>query len=73
MSRVSEIFLVCIFTIEIVEGVLAGDNEVLHVVVKLKVEEQGVVVTVGALGAYGSKDEPYAPLPGRNNNDLSDP
>ena len=60
----------CMFIIERAEDVLAVDNVVLHVVVKLKVEEQGVVVTVRALGAYGSKDEPYAPLPGRNDNDL---
>ena len=65
--------VVCIFIIEIVEGDVVEDNEVLHVVVRLKVEEQGVVVTVGALGAYGSKDEPYAPLPGRNDNDPYDP
>ena len=71
--RRSKYFVLCIFTIERAEDVLAVDSVVLHVVVKLKVDAQGEVVVIGVLGAYGSKDEPYAPLPGRNNNDLSDP
>ena len=65
--------MLCIFTIERAEEVLDGDDVVLHVVVKFKFEAQGEVVVIGVVGAYGSTEEPYAPLPGRNNNDLSDP
>ena len=65
--------MLCIFTIERDDEVLVGDDVVLHVVVKLKVEVQGDVVAIVVVGAYGSTEEPYAPLPSRNNNDLADP
>ena len=65
--------MLCIFTIERDVVVLVGDDVVLHVVVKLKVEVQGEVVVIDVVGAYGSTEEPYAPLPSRNSNDLADP